>query len=1284
MTTLDDLLDQAKSTAAKQTLNKAGIVVRPTTASGKPMAGPLVEEAKAALEGRYQTTLALDEIINQGKGTKEIENIYKGGQAEPNIFLKGLGKVVNLDLMPGAGKFTPIRSGLTGLDTGRRVIVSTIKEVDDAIAGKGFSGKDWFEQANIPKTSAYDPDRVPIGFGDMVSTGNIWTDRLLGFVGDVLLDPVTYVTGPGGIVKTAAQKGAVTAGGRFTGKAAAATATKISNAVSKEAAAYAAKVLAEDAVRLTADDAARAAAQKTLNTATKELDVATRQVQRFTPTRVRGANAREALSQSVRQVRDDAVATLADPLIDDVLRAQAQGIVDNVTDKVIGDIAVHGYGALLPSFREILQGARTPAAEALGVQGGLRFGLGSRKVVLPGTERLTNVLTKAVPATRLTLVNTKAGRAVLDRIIPRGAGGLFGDADIFKLRQGLRTGTLRGANAADAAQILSLDKTFRGELQVARKDLAKGIARELKDLDDNLLEGIKDHLSTPKTQWASAGLRPLNAAEQAAYDGIERFYDSINFYLEEATAGAGGFAATGGRVARPLIYLPQTQSDQAVRWIANNPDKAIKLAADLGVDNNFFGFSAKSLNVGDKWWGRTLTPDDVAEGIPAFNRIANEGGFKGEFFETNVKRALVNYSESQARRFAYTSAVSKLPVGGVAGGAPNLAEVVPTREIDVPKPSDLGSFDTVMASLTEDTLKNWNKTQLDGVVDSLRKVVDEMSRSNINKIELQKTVDDLLDRINTIEAGVASGVIDPSVGALASDQITDYANALARDARNVQVRFVASPPDRWKALVNMTGDVLRPDFIPLTEINAPNIAARQDIAEMLTNVQRLNDPQFALAAERALREVNQLFKSYATASVGFHVRNSISNIVALVAAGATPANIARGHKLYIQLERSFGKEPLIDILQRIGRTPAEREAILNTYQLFAATGFGQFGEVAEQVGTRATGVFGGRARNKLSEYLGMPIGASRKVGQGIENAARFALVFDGIKQGLSPQEAAGRAAKYLVDYSDLSTLDRNIKQIIPFWMWISRNVPLQAEIMWTNPRVYSAYNSFRNNFENEEETSPYLPNYYRKAGAFGIGGGWYLRPDVGLSGLGRENPLQTLITQPTELLSSITPGIRAPYEAFLRGTAGEKFFSGAPVVDKDLSEDERTLGKLLYVFQQFGGPQILVKRVLDMTPVRRNTLYQRIAGTKTFEDTATQQQWRSLLQFIGSPAFKLTEREERNEIWRRFFELGSIEDKLNEKQKKMLEEGIVPSRPAQSPVGTIPEGATLDDLLNQP
>ena len=107
-----------------------------------------------------------------------------------------------------------LSTALKVLDFGRGAITSTLKETIDFFQGEGVNPGEWWSQA----TSHYGfsdlirDERNTVGFGlaaigamtanpYLVAAGgtvladNEWSDRIIGFVGDVALDPLTYTGG---------------------------------------------------------------------------------------------------------------------------------------------------------------------------------------------------------------------------------------------------------------------------------------------------------------------------------------------------------------------------------------------------------------------------------------------------------------------------------------------------------------------------------------------------------------------------------------------------------------------------------------------------------------------------------------------------------------------------------------------------------------------------------------------------------------------------------------------------------------------------------------------------------------------------------------------------------------------------------------------------------------------------------------------------------------------------------------------------------------------------------
>jgi hypothetical protein len=226
-------------------------------------------------------------------------------------------------------------------------------------------------------------------------------------------------------------------------------------------------------------------------------------------------------------------------------------------------------------------------------------------------------------------------------------------------------------------------------------------------------------------------------------------------------------------------------------------------------------------------------------------------------------------------------------------------------------------------------------------------------------------------------------------------------------------------------------------------------------------------------------------------------------------------------------------------------------------------------------------------------------------------------------------------------------MDRQARRFIPFWTFMSRNLPLQLEQMLLRPRMYQQYRAFRNNFQ--EEADPLTPEYWLMQGAFTMDENaaerdapWYLAPDLPF----------TRVTEPFDalahgeigkaLLSDINPGFLAPVEAF---GFGKKVYTGAPI--EGYNEDSSTVMQALSpLFALLGGAE----RGASGDWVNKNS-YEHVARsliptldlierlTDTGGTRAGRQDETFYRQALGLPVYQLTDELRRStantEFWNR-------------------------------------------------
>jgi hypothetical protein len=161
---------------------------------------------------------------------------------------------------------------------------------------------------------------------------------------------------------------------------------------------------------------------------------------------------------------------------------------------------------------------------------------------------------------------------------------------------------------------------------------------------------------------------------------------------------------------------------------------------------------------------------------------------------------------------------------------------------------------------------------------------------------------------------------------------------------------------------------------------------------------------------------------------------------------------------------------------------------------------------------------------------------NQRAGSRVEGALRLGMALDSMAKGQNVAAALERVTRFHFDYSRLSTFDHTARRLIPFWTFMSRNIPLQIESMWLRPATYLHYQSFVRNFG--EAADPLTPDYWLSQGAFTMDehaaerdSPWYLAPDLPF--LRVAEPLDALAHGDLGrgLLSNFNPAIAAPIES---------------------------------------------------------------------------------------------------------------------------------------------------------
>lgn len=265
---------------------------------------------------------------------------------------------------------------------------------------------------------------------------------------------------------------------------------------------------------------------------------------------------------------------------------------------------------------------------------------------------------------------------------------------------------------------------------------------------------------------------------------------------------------------------------------------------------------------------------------------------------------------------------------------------------------------------------------------------------------------------------------------------------------------------------------------------------------------------------------------------------------------------------------------------------------------------------------------------------------------------------------MSPQGAAGRITRLQFDYTDLSALDEQVKLVVPFWVFASRNLPLQMTNKALRPAAYNVYDTMA---EYDDELSEDLPFWRARRNPLKLPfGEWYLDLDLPFQSLGSSLEEFTTIKG---LAGQITPVARSPLEALFgqRIAFGETIpysdefrpvgldlplalLSGQLQRDAEgrLVTTDRSVEPIKGALPAFTNLQKYLSAIAGLTGIEGRedvdaTGRQVVGGAGRLYDKDF---WNTLFQATGLGAYRLTEEDKEGEQKRRYYDIKDIADEL--------------------------------------
>ncbi len=300
----------------------------------------------------------------------------------------------------------------------------------------------------------------------------------------------------------------------------------------------------------------------------------------------------------------------------------------------------------------------------------------------------------------------------------------------------------------------------------------------------------------------------------------------------------------------------------------------------------------------------------------------------------------------------------------------------------------------------------------------------------------------------------------------------------------------------------------------------------------------LNNFKQQFLSDEAAKEVANIYfktlnvwKGYATAvNPGFHGRNLLSNIWQNFLAGVKNPKVYKD-ALFLQAGKT-------DI--KIGKYTGEQ--IVDMAKRNGVLGHGWVGSDIEQY---LADILSGKGKfNPASQNFTL-LKKGRQAGTAIEDNARLAHFIDRLQKGYSPEAAAASVKKFLFDYQELTPFERNaMKGVVPFFVWLRKNIPLQIEQLVKQPGKFAAIPKAKQEIENlsPEINETSLPDWLREL--YGIrlpiktksGQPLFINPNLPFQDLGK-------ITDTKDWLSSLTPALKIPLEVL----TNQQFYWGTPI-----------------------------------------------------------------------------------------------------------------------------------------
>ena len=193
---------------------------------------------------------------------------------------------------------------------------------------------------------------------------------------------------------------------------------------------------------------------------------------------------------------------------------------------------------------------------------------------------------------------------------------------------------------------------------------------------------------------------------------------------------------------------------------------------------------------------------------------------------------------------------------------------------------------------------------------------------------------------------------------------------------------------------------------------------------------------------------------------GFHARNGFSNVILNALAGVTdPTHYTRAGRLQRTIHRVYDSmmetgSSFDDAMKKLDVGESDR-ALIHSLRDESIIDHGWFDEISEEtMRPRERGVLGTRKYDNSWDFLqnNAVVRSGRAVGGAIEHNARVAHFIAKLDAPGGTVESAARSVrKYLFDYTDLTGVERSLRNASRFYTFMRKNTAVQLYALAHNP-----------------------------------------------------------------------------------------------------------------------------------------------------------------------------------------------------------------------------------------